>query len=158
MWQHPWRHVSVDCLERRALLGTPIAEHVPDRLVSGCLAFVGDAAHVPTSMTGSGYSVSLEDAEAIAGAGTCGVPELEMERALERYDRMRPIRVRCSVQSGQQFSRSFAGRSGRPNKDLAELRCVDDCCRTARQARVSGCDQSAGLPFAAGTDPVHRFA
>ncbi|MFD5063104.1 hypothetical protein [Streptomyces sp. NPDC058394] len=104
------------------------------------------------------FASGPEDAEAIADAGASGVPELEMERALERYDRMRPFRVRCSVESGQQFSRSFAGRSGRPNKDLAELWCVDDCCRTARQARVSGCDQSAGLPFAAGTDPVHYFA
>ncbi|WP_326827251.1 hypothetical protein [Streptomyces sp. NBC_01751] len=74
LWQQPWRHVIVDCLERRAVLGTPIAEHVPDRLVSGCLAFVGDAAHVPTSMTGSGRSMSLEDAEAIADAGASGVP------------------------------------------------------------------------------------
>ncbi|MGW9134507.1 hypothetical protein [Streptomyces sp. NPDC055681] len=68
MWQHPWRHVIVDCRERRAVIGTPIAEHVSDRLVSGCLAFVGDAAHAPTSMTGSGCSMSLEDAEAIAAS------------------------------------------------------------------------------------------
>jgi len=46
---------------------TPIAEYVPDRLVNGRLALVGDAAHVPTPMTGCGFSASLDDAEAIAG-------------------------------------------------------------------------------------------
>ncbi|TDW18930.1 FAD-dependent monooxygenase [Kribbella kalugense] len=100
LWPALWRDVILDCIERRAVIGTPIAEYVPDRLVRGRLALVGDAAHVPTPMTGSGFSASLDDAEALADAVAAGV--------LLEYEQRRLSAVRDMVQSGQQFSRSFA--------------------------------------------------
>ncbi|WP_442852616.1 FAD-dependent monooxygenase [Arthrobacter sp. 131MFCol6.1] len=48
----------LDSIERRAVIGTPIAEYVPARLARGRVAIVGDAAHVPTPMTGSGFAES----------------------------------------------------------------------------------------------------
>ncbi|GAA1246444.1 FAD binding domain-containing protein [Janibacter melonis] len=104
----PWREAILDSIGRRAVIGTPIAEYVPDRLVRGRVALVGDAAHVPTPMTGNGFSESLHDAEALAeavaahsfGAGTAA--------ALLDYEGARLRRARSLVQSGQGFSRSFA--------------------------------------------------
>ncbi|MFD6274411.1 FAD-dependent monooxygenase [Streptomyces sp. NPDC060209] len=111
LWPSPWREAILDCIERRAVIGTPIAEYVPDKLVNGRLALVGDAAHVPTPMTGSGFSASLHDAEAVAASVAAGVRGPAMAQALRGYERQRLNSVRSMVQSGQQFSRSFAGRA-----------------------------------------------
>jgi 2-polyprenyl-6-methoxyphenol hydroxylase-like FAD-dependent oxidoreductase len=110
-WPAPWRDAILDCIERRAVIGTPIAEYVPDRLVNGRLALVGDAAHVPTPMTGCGFSASLDDAEAIAESVTAGVRASALAKALREYEKERLSSVRGMVQSGQQFSRSFTGRA-----------------------------------------------
>ena len=82
LWPAPWRDAISDCVERRALIGTPIAAYVPDKLVNGRLALVGDAAHVPTPMTGSGFSASLDDAVAIAESVAAGVYGSQPEKAL----------------------------------------------------------------------------
>ncbi|MEU1776992.1 monooxygenase [Streptomyces sp. SID7760] len=108
LWPSPWREAILDCIERRAVIGTPIAEYVPDKLVNGRLALVGDAAHVPTPMTGSGFSASLHDAESIAAAVSEAMGATPMAQALRGYERERLHSVRSMVQSGQQFSRSFA--------------------------------------------------
>ncbi|MDX2740713.1 FAD-dependent monooxygenase [Streptomyces caniscabiei] len=111
LWPSPWREAILDCIERRAVIGTPIAEYVPDKLVNGRLALVGDAAHVPTPMTGSGFSASLHDAEAVAEAVAVGVRESTVAQALTGYERKRLGNVRGMVQAGQHFSRSFTGRA-----------------------------------------------
>ncbi|GHE73369.1 2-polyprenyl-6-methoxyphenol hydroxylase [Streptomyces spiralis] len=111
LWPSPWRDVIRDCVDRRAIIGTPIAEYVPDRLVNGRLALVGDAAHVPTPMTASGFGMSLADADAIADAVAVGLDGQPMAQALKDYERARLDSVRASVRSGQQFSRSFAGQA-----------------------------------------------
>ena len=108
LWPALWRDVILDSVERHAVTGTPIAEYVPDRLVNGRLALVGDAAHVPTPMTGSGFRASLDDAEAIAGSVAAGVRGSAPAKALRGYEKERLSSVRAMVQSGQQFSRSFA--------------------------------------------------
>jgi hypothetical protein len=46
-WPLPLSHAVIDCVERLAVTGTPIAEYLPERLVNGRLALVADAAHVP---------------------------------------------------------------------------------------------------------------
>jgi len=104
----PWREAILDSIERRAVIGTPIAEYVPDRLVTGRVALVGDAAHVPTPMTGSGFSESLHDAEALADALATEPAGTGVEAALLDYEGVRLRSARRLVQSGQGFSRSFA--------------------------------------------------
>jgi hypothetical protein len=111
LWPELWRDAILDCIERRAVIGIPIAEYVPDQLVNGRLAVVGDAAHVPTPMTGSGFSASLDDAEAIAESVAAGAGGSALAKALRGYEKRRLGSVRDMVVSGQQFSRSFA-RSG----------------------------------------------
>lgn len=111
LWPAPWRDAILDSLKRRDILGTPIAEYVPERVVNGRIALVGDAAHVPTPMTGSGFAASMDDADAVAEAVASGLRHgTLLPRALAAYERKRLPRVRSMVQSGQQFSRSFAGQ------------------------------------------------
>ncbi|CAL9675433.1 2,6-dihydroxypyridine 3-monooxygenase (plasmid) [Streptomyces sp. enrichment culture] len=111
LWPAPWRDAVLDSLDRRDILGTPIAEYVPERLVNGRLALVGDAAHVPTPMTGSGFGAAMDDADAIAEAVASGLRHhTPMPRALATYERKRLARARSLVRSGQQFSRSFTGQ------------------------------------------------
>lgn len=110
----PWRDAILDSIERRAVIGTPIAEYVPDRLVNGRVALVGDAAHVPTPMTGSGFSESLHDAEALANAITARPAGTGIPAALRGYEASRLRSARTLVQAGQGFSRSFATRAASP--------------------------------------------
>jgi 2-polyprenyl-6-methoxyphenol hydroxylase-like FAD-dependent oxidoreductase len=108
-FKSPWRDAIVECIERRAVIGTPIAEYVPTRLVNGRIALVGDAAHVPTPMTGNGFSASMQDAEALATAITKS--RRSAAKALELYEEARLESACRLVQSGQQFSRSFSRRA-----------------------------------------------
>lgn len=103
----PWREAVIDAAGRHAITGTPIAEYVPDRLVRGRIALVGDAAHVPTPMTGSGFSESEADADALSIALS---REGEIVEALALYERTRLRRARDLVLSGQGFSRSFSNQ------------------------------------------------
>jgi 2-polyprenyl-6-methoxyphenol hydroxylase-like FAD-dependent oxidoreductase len=107
-WPAPWRDAILDCIARRAVIGTPIAEYLPERLTHGRLALVGDAAHVPTPMTGKGFGASLQDALALADAAIDGVRGSAGLEALRRYEEQRLRAARSLVQTGQQFSRSFA--------------------------------------------------
>ncbi|MDQ1623198.1 MAG: hypothetical protein QOH19_1616 [Actinomycetota bacterium] len=70
----PWRDAILDCIDRPAVIGTPIAEYVPDKLVKGRVALVGDASHVPAPMTGSGFGASLHDAGTLAAAIAAHAP------------------------------------------------------------------------------------
>lgn len=108
-FEAPWLDAILDCVERRAIIGTPIAEYVPDRLVRNRIGLVGDAAHVPTPMTGNGFSASVDDAEAVARA--VANPRIYPADALELYERTRLDSVRRLVQSGQRFSRSFGRKA-----------------------------------------------
>jgi 2-polyprenyl-6-methoxyphenol hydroxylase-like FAD-dependent oxidoreductase len=111
IWPSPWREAVIDCVERQAVIGTPIAEYVPDKLANGRLVLVGDAAHVPTPMTGNGFSASFKDAQALAKCISQGGPAPAFELALQAYERLRLEEVRKLVQGGQTFSRSFSGQS-----------------------------------------------
>ncbi|MFJ3034649.1 FAD-dependent monooxygenase [Curtobacterium pusillum] len=108
LFPSPWSDAILDSIGRRAVIGTPIAEYVPDELVRGRFALVGDAAHVPTPMTGSGFSESLQDAEALAVA-ISGADDIVV--GLREYEATRLRSARSLVQSGQGFSRSFAARA-----------------------------------------------
>jgi 2-polyprenyl-6-methoxyphenol hydroxylase-like FAD-dependent oxidoreductase len=108
-WPAPWAESIADSIARRAVTATPISEYLPDRLTDGRTVLVGDAAHVPTPMTGGGFAASLADARilALAVAESDGdhVPD-----ALLVYQEQRLGPARWLVQSGQGFSRSFSRR------------------------------------------------
>lgn len=105
LWPKVWREAIMDCVSGRAIIGTPVPEYVPERLVNGRVALVGDAAHVPTPMTGNGFSASVTDAEVLAEALSS---HRDPRLALSDYQDRRLDSVRGLVRGGQQFSRSFA--------------------------------------------------
>jgi 2-polyprenyl-6-methoxyphenol hydroxylase-like FAD-dependent oxidoreductase len=67
-WPSPWNEALGQALERRLVFGTPVAEYLPQRLVSGRVALVGDAAHAATPMVGGGFRQGLYDAAQLATA------------------------------------------------------------------------------------------
>jgi 2-polyprenyl-6-methoxyphenol hydroxylase-like FAD-dependent oxidoreductase len=109
-WPRPWRDAILRSIADRQVLGTPIAEYVPVRLAAGRMALVGNAAHVPTPMTGQGFDASLQDAETLAQALTHAAPADVPER-LRDYENARLGHVQRLVRGGQQFSRSFSTSS-----------------------------------------------
>ncbi|MEU2005050.1 FAD-dependent monooxygenase [Rhodococcus sp. NPDC019627] len=107
-WPEPWSSAVRDGVERRSIIGIPIAEYVPNKLAAGRIVIIGDAAHVPSPMTGSGFSASLSDAEAAASALTTGLDRNAVGEALADYERQRIGSARSLVLGGQRFSQSFA--------------------------------------------------
>ncbi|WP_374204661.1 FAD-dependent monooxygenase [Rathayibacter sp. VKM Ac-2929] len=110
-WPSPWREAMITSLRENIVLGTPITEYVPTRLVDGRLAIIGDAAHVATPMTGRGFTEALNDAEALADAldhaRRTHSNTASTTTALLRYEKKRLRRARSTVESGQHFSRRF---------------------------------------------------
>ncbi|MEH3107662.1 MAG: FAD-dependent monooxygenase [Sphingomonas fennica] len=103
-WPRPWLDAMLDCLDRRAIIGTPVAEYLPDRLARGRLALVGDAAHVATPMTGNGFPAAATDALSLADALATTD---DIATGLAAYEAARLTDVRALVLSGQRFSRQF---------------------------------------------------
>ncbi|MBT2700862.1 FAD-dependent monooxygenase [Bacillus sp. ISL-40] len=58
-WAQPWLDATLHSIKTRNLTGTPNAEYVPDNLVKGRIAIVGDAVHLPAPLTASGFNASL---------------------------------------------------------------------------------------------------
>ncbi|MFC5947531.1 FAD-dependent monooxygenase [Pseudonocardia lutea] len=111
IWPDPWREAIVDCITRRDVIGTPIGEYMPSQLTAGRVCLVGDAAHLPSPMTGSGFSASAEDALALADALADTVDRPDgFAAGLTRYGAVRLDAARSLVRSGQSFNRSFAPR------------------------------------------------
>jgi 2-polyprenyl-6-methoxyphenol hydroxylase-like FAD-dependent oxidoreductase len=107
-WPEPWSNAVLDGIERRSIIGIPIAEYVPGKLAAGRIVIIGDAAHVPSPMTGSGFSASLGDAEAVANALQTGLERNAVPNGLADYEQQRLYSARSLVLGGQRFSRSFA--------------------------------------------------
>jgi len=106
-WPQPWLAATLHSIQTRNLIGIPIAEYVPDNLVKGRIAIVGDAAHVLTPLTASGFNASLQDAATLADCVARGIQGTGAAEALSEYESRRLKIVRQIVQSGQSFSRSF---------------------------------------------------
>lgn len=109
-WPEPWSSVTVHALKTRNVTGIPIKEYVPDNLVNGRIALVGDAAHVPAPITASGFNESLQDAVALGKSVSKDIKGNEAIKALKKYESNRLSKVQQMVQSGKWFSQSF----GRP--------------------------------------------
>ena len=106
-WPEPWASVTVQALKARQVTGIPIKEYVPDKLVNGRIALVGDAAHVPAPITASGFNESLQDAVALGKVVSKGPKGKEIIEVLKKYESNRLNKVREIVQSGMWFSQSF---------------------------------------------------
>jgi 2-polyprenyl-6-methoxyphenol hydroxylase-like FAD-dependent oxidoreductase len=104
-WSDPWRSTLIDCVQRRSLIGTPVAEYLPERLVDGRMCLVGDAAHVPSPWMGYGFKASMLDAQALGAALKANGDDVAA--AVEAYGRARLRESQQLVQRSQQFSRSF---------------------------------------------------
>jgi 2-polyprenyl-6-methoxyphenol hydroxylase-like FAD-dependent oxidoreductase len=106
-WSQPWLAAIQHSIQTRNLIATPIAEYVPDVLVKGRIALVGDAAHLPTPLTASGFNASLEDAATLADCVAKEIQQGDVVEAVLQYQSRRLKVARQIVQSGQGFSRSF---------------------------------------------------
>lgn len=106
-WPQPWLEATLHSIKTRNLIGTPVSEYVPDTLVQGRIAIVGDAAHLPTPLTASGFNASLQDAATLAECVVRGVQGTAAAKTLLKYESCRLKDVRQIVQAGQSFSRSF---------------------------------------------------
>jgi len=106
-WSQPWLAAILHSIQTRNLIATPIAEYVPEVLVKGRIALVGDAAHLPTPLTASGFNASLEDAATLTDCVAKEMQRGDVVEALLQYQSRRLKVARQIVQSGQGFSRSF---------------------------------------------------
>jgi 2-polyprenyl-6-methoxyphenol hydroxylase-like FAD-dependent oxidoreductase len=106
-WSQPWLAAIQHSIQTRNLIATPIAEYVPEVLVKGRIALVGDAAHLPTPLTASGFNASLEDAATLTDCIAKEIQRGDAVEALLQYQSRRLQVARQMVQSGQGFSRSF---------------------------------------------------
>jgi hypothetical protein len=75
-----------------------VAPERPDATFAGYVIWIGDAAHVPTPMTGSGFCASLHDAEALAAAIAAHGPGRMATEALQDYERDQLHSARSLVQ------------------------------------------------------------
>ncbi|MGJ4931575.1 FAD-dependent monooxygenase [Bradyrhizobium sp. HKCCYLS2038] len=106
VWPLPWREAVVAVIDRGELFGTPIVEHVPERLTHGRLALAGDAAHVSTPALGGGLETGLLDAETFADALAESAEGAE-EQALANYELLRLRHGRAIALRGQAWSEAY---------------------------------------------------
>jgi 2-polyprenyl-6-methoxyphenol hydroxylase-like FAD-dependent oxidoreductase len=104
-WRGAARTILTIAIKDNLLFGTPLAEYLPEKLVSGRVAIAGDAAHVASPMIGAGFSSGLIDGASLIAAvkhfgGTTGKAGVS---ALERYEaeRLMPNRERVLESQAQ---------------------------------------------------------
>jgi 2-polyprenyl-6-methoxyphenol hydroxylase-like FAD-dependent oxidoreductase len=106
-WNQPWLATILHSIESKKLTGIPISEYVPDTLVNGRIVLVGDAAHVPTPLTASGFNASLQDAATLANCFD-DMSDHNTTTVLAQYESLRLKQAQQIVLAGQSFSRSFS--------------------------------------------------
>lgn len=108
LWPEAWAEaVAAGVRSPDALSGAPIAEYRPERLAAGPLAIVGDAAHVVTPMTGSGYATGVDDAAVLAALLASNPAEEPVFAALARYEAARLPYVRALVTHSRRLSSEY---------------------------------------------------
>ena len=107
-WPEVWAEaVAFGIQSKEALSGSPIAEYQPKRLAKGRLAIIGDAAHVVSPMTGSGFASAVQDAAALAQILADAPADQSVEAALARYETARLPFAHRLVASSKQASAEF---------------------------------------------------
>lgn len=118
LWPEMWAEaVTVGLQSTGVLSGAPIAEYLPTRLAFGSMALVGDAAHVVSPMTGSGFATGVEDAAVLASALVARAADEPMAATLHRYQATRLPYVRRLVTHSQQLSADYV-RHAKYRSDL----------------------------------------
>ena len=106
-WPEPWRTATLHAIRSRNLIGVPIKEYVPVKLIHGRFALVGDAAHVPSPVTASGFNEALKDAVVLSECASSGLQGSNSSATLEKYESLRLEKMQQMVESGRSFSKSF---------------------------------------------------
>ncbi|MDO5745768.1 MAG: NAD(P)/FAD-dependent oxidoreductase [Micrococcaceae bacterium] len=108
-WPAPWDDVVRHSVGQQRVIATPIAEYVPRRLTRGRIAIIGDAAHVPSPMTGAGFDTGLGDAETLGELTSHGVIGEQGRKVLKAYEKQRLGTAQRMVRSGQGFGERLLG-------------------------------------------------
>jgi len=106
-WPQPWLDAALHSIRTKTLIGVPVAEYLPERLVNGKIALVGDAAHLSSPMAANGFNGALEDAVTLANCVEKYLDKGDIDTALMDYESRRLKAVRSLVNSGRPFSQSF---------------------------------------------------
>ncbi|MDM0018027.1 FAD-dependent monooxygenase [Variovorax saccharolyticus] len=108
VWPERWAEaVAVGVQSTASLSGAPIAEYVPDTLAVGAVALVGDAGHVVSPMTGSGFAAGVDDAMVLARILADRPAGEPASNALLRYQAARLPYVRALVQHSRRLSAEY---------------------------------------------------
>lgn len=109
VWPEPWGAIIVHALESGKVFATPVAEYCPERLHSGRLAIIGDAAHVVSPATGKGFTAGILDAEALADslANSLGQTADGFSCALEDYGHRRLPTAQQLAARSMDWSRDY---------------------------------------------------
>jgi 2-polyprenyl-6-methoxyphenol hydroxylase-like FAD-dependent oxidoreductase len=107
LWPDPWRGAVQVGLRAGRCFGTTIAEYVPTRLIAGHVALIGDAAHVSSPRTGSGFHDALLDVLSLRQALAGGARGEAVAQALAKYERARLGDDRQLALYGQRWSRDY---------------------------------------------------
>ncbi len=105
-WPAPWGECVAWGVTHGEVFGTPVAEYLPVRLVRGRVVLIGDAAHVASPMTGTGFETALQDVGALVAA-LRSPAAADVPAALDRYERERLPHARRVVSSGMAWGRSY---------------------------------------------------
>jgi 2-polyprenyl-6-methoxyphenol hydroxylase-like FAD-dependent oxidoreductase len=106
LWPDPWQSAVQVGLRAGRCFGTPIAEYVPTRLIAGHMALIGDAAHVSSPMTGSGFHYALLDVLSLRQA-LAGADRETIVQRLIRFEQARLADDRQLALYGQRWSRDY---------------------------------------------------
>jgi len=108
LWPKTWAEaVTAGVLSADTLSGAPIAEYLPEKLAAGPFALVGDAAHVVSPMTGSGFATGVEDAALLSRALADRPADEPVSAALQRYEAARLPYVRGLVAHSRRLSMDY---------------------------------------------------
>lgn len=108
VWPALWQEaVMLGIASADSLSGAPIAEYLPQRLVNGPLAILGDAAHVLSPMTGRGFLTAVEDAALLAQLLAEKKPDEAMSAVLAGYEATRMPFIRGLVTHSMRLSAEY---------------------------------------------------
>lgn len=108
LWPQTWAEaVTVGVQSTASLSGAPIAEYLPEKLAARALALVGDAGHVVSPMTGSGFATAVEDAAVLARVLSERQSNDPVSAALLRYQADRLPYVRALVNHSVRLSAEY---------------------------------------------------